>query len=149
MKAPMTKQRRVIKLKRKPLNEMKVSFPSYSENERFARVAVSGFLTQLDPQIDELADVKTAVSEGVTNAIVHGYRNTLGEIFMQIRIFENRHVYIKIRDKGCGHSHILLFSEHLFDVCFVVVSLLVTSTGALKQAVIPLGIKQPLFIKTV
>ena len=55
MKAPMTKQRRVIKLKRKPLNEMKVSFPSYSENERFARVAVSGFLTQLDPQIDELS----------------------------------------------------------------------------------------------
>ena len=100
MKAPMTKQRRVIKLKRKPLNEMKVSFPSYSENERFARVAVSGFLTQLDPQIDELADVKTAVSEGVTNAIVHGYRNTLGEIFMQIRIFENRHVYIKIREKA-------------------------------------------------
>ena len=50
-------------MKRKPLNEMKVSFPSYSENERFARVAVSGFLTQLDPQIDELADVKTAVSE--------------------------------------------------------------------------------------
>ena len=74
---------------------MKVSFPSYSENERFARVAVSGFLTQLDPQIDELADVKTAVSEGVTNAIVHGYRNTLGEIFMQIRIFENRHADIE------------------------------------------------------
>ena len=89
---------------------MKVSFPSYSENERFARVAVSGFLTQLDPQIDELADVKTAVSEGVTNAIVHGYRNTLGEIFMQIRIFENRHVYIKIRDKGCGIADIELFT---------------------------------------
>ena len=63
-------------MKRKPLNEMKVSFPSYSENERFARVAVSGFLTQLDPQIDELADVKTAVSEGVTNAIVHGDRKS-------------------------------------------------------------------------
>ena len=114
MKAPMTKQRRVIKLKRKPLNEMKVSFPSYSENERFARVAVSGFLTQLDPQIDELADVKTAVSEGVTNAIVHGYRNTLGEIFMQIRIFENRHVYIKIRDRGCGIADIEQAMQPLF-----------------------------------
>ena len=106
MKAPMTKQRRVIKLKRKPLNEMKVSFPSYSENERFARVAVSGFLTQLDPQIDELADVKTAVSEGVTN--------TLGEIFMQIRIFENRHVYIKIRDRGCGIADIEQAMQPLF-----------------------------------
>ena len=101
-------------MKRKPLNEMKVSFPGYSENERFARVAVSGFLTQLDPQIDELADVKTAVSEGVTNAIVHGYRNTLGEIFMQIRIFENRHVYIKIRDKGCGIADIEQAMQPLF-----------------------------------
>ena len=101
-------------MKRKPLNEMKVSFPSYSENERFARVAVSGFLTQLDPQIDELADVKTAVAEGVTNAIVHGYRNTLGEIFMQIRIFENRHVYIKIRDKGCGSADIEQAMQPLF-----------------------------------
>ena len=88
---------------------MKVSFPSYSENERFARVAVSGFLTQLDPQIDELADVKTAVSEGVTNAIVHGYRNT-----MQIRIFENRHIYIKIRDKGCGIADIEQAMQPLF-----------------------------------
>lgn len=76
---------------------MKVSFPSYSENERFARVAVSGFLTQLDPQIDELADVKTAVSEGVTNAIVHGYRNTLGgdihadkDIREQTRLHKNK-----------------------------------------------------------
>lgn len=112
--SPDDKQRRVIKLKRKPLNEMKVSFPSYSENERFARVAVSGFLTQLDPQIDELADVKTAVSEGVTNAIVHGYRNTLGEIFMQIRIFENRHVYIKIRDKGCGIADVEQAMQPLF-----------------------------------
>ena len=79
-------------MKRKPLNEMKVSFPSYSENERFARVAVSGFLTQL----------------------VHGYRNTLGEIFMQIRIFENRHVYIKIRDKGCGIADIEQAMQPLF-----------------------------------
>ena len=112
--SPDDKTKERIKLKRKPLNEMKVSFPSYSENERFARVAVSGFLTQLDPQIDELADVKTAVSEGVTNAIVHGYRNTLGEIFMQIRIFENRHVYIKIRDKGCGIADIEQAMQPLF-----------------------------------
>lgn len=111
---PDDKTKESDKIETKTLNEMKVSFPSYSENERFARVAVSGFLTQLDPQIDELADVKTAVSEGVTNAIVHGYRNTLGEIFMQIRIFENRHVYIKIRDKGCGIADIEQAMQPLF-----------------------------------
>ncbi|WP_295210330.1 anti-sigma F factor [Ruminococcus sp.] len=93
---------------------MKVSFPSYSENERFARIAVSGFLTQLDPQIDELADIKTAVSEGVTNAIVHGYRDTVGEIFMQIRIFDGRKVYIKIRDKGCGIKDVEQAMQPLF-----------------------------------
>ncbi len=103
-----------MKLKRKPINEMKVSFPSYSENERFARIAVSGFLTQLDPQIDELADIKTAVSEGVTNAIVHGYRDTVGEIFMQIRIFDGRKVYIKIRDKGCGIKDVEQAMQPLF-----------------------------------
>ena len=101
-------------MKRKPINEMKVSFPSYSENERFARIAVSGFLTQLDPQIDELADIKTAVSEGVTNAIVHGYRDTVGEIFMQIRIFDGRKVYIKIRDKGCGIKDVEQAMQPLF-----------------------------------
>lgn len=103
-----------MKLKRKPINEMKVSFPSYSENERFARIAVSGFLTQLDPQIDELADIKTAVSEGVTNAIFHGYRDTVGEIFMQIRIFDGRKVYIKIRDKGCGIKDVEQAMQPLF-----------------------------------
>ena len=85
-------------MKRKPLNEMKVSFPSYSENERFARVAVSGFLTQLDPQIDELADVKTAVSEGVTNAIVHGYRETLGTVYITAKLYETGKITVKIRD---------------------------------------------------
>ena len=103
-----------MKLKRKPINEMKVSFPSYSENERFARIAVSGFLTQRDPQIDELADIKTAVSEGVTNAIVPGYRDTVGEIFMQIRIFDGRKVYIKIRDKGCGIKDVEQAMQPLF-----------------------------------
>ena len=60
----------------RPINEMSVSFPALSENERFARLAVSGFLSQLDPNIAELSDIKTAVSEAVTNAIVHGYRET-------------------------------------------------------------------------
>lgn len=84
------------------LNEVKFSFPSRSENESFARMAVSGFVSQLDPQIDELSDIKTAVSEAVTNCIVHGYKNTLGIVTMTARLLVGNEVYIKITDKGCG-----------------------------------------------
>ncbi len=101
-------------MKQRLVNEMKLSFPSYSENERFSRIAVSGFITQLDPQIDELSEIKTAVSEGVTNCIVHGYRDTVGEVFIQVRIFEKDKVYIKIRDKGCGIEDIEQAMEPLF-----------------------------------
>ena len=83
-------------MKKRIVNELKMSFPSLSENERFSRLAVSGFLSQLNPQVDELSDIKTAVSEGVTNCIVHGYRNTIGLIYMQIRIFDGGKIYIKI-----------------------------------------------------
>lgn len=96
------------------VNELKMSFPSLSENERFSRLAVSGFLSQLNPRIDELSEIKTAVSEAVTNCIVHAYRNTTGLIFMQVRIFENNKVYIKIRDKGCGITDIKQAMEPLF-----------------------------------
>ena len=68
-------------MKQKILNELKMTFPSLSENERFSRLAVSGFLSQLNPQVDELSDIKTAVSEGVTNCIVHAYRDTIGYIY--------------------------------------------------------------------
>lgn len=101
-------------MKQNALNEMKLSFPSYSENERFARIAVSGFLSQLDPTIDELSDIKTAVSEAVTNCIVHAYRDTTGEIFMNVKIFDKNRVYIKIRDKGCGIENISEAVEPLF-----------------------------------
>lgn len=101
-------------MKLKTKNEMKLSFPSYSENERFSRIAVSGFLTQLDPQIDELSEIKTAVSEAVTNCIVHGYRDTVGEVYIQVRILEKDTVYIKIRDKGCGIDNIEQAMEPMF-----------------------------------
>ena len=101
-------------MKQKIINELKMTFPSLSENERFSRLAVSGFLSQLNPQVDELSDIKTAVSEGVTNCIVHAYRNTIGQIYMQIRIFENSKIYIKIRDKGCGIKDISQAMEPLF-----------------------------------
>lgn len=101
-------------MKQKIVNELKMSFPSLSENERFSRLAVSGFLSQLNPQIDELSEIKTAVSEGVTNCIVHAYRNVAGIIFMQVRIMEKGKIYIKIRDKGCGIPDIKKAMEPLF-----------------------------------
>lgn len=95
-------------------NEVKLRFPSRSANERFARVAVSGFFAQMDPAVDELADIKTAVSEAVTNCIVHGYRDRLGMVSMTLRILEDDVAYILIRDKGCGIPDIARAMEPLF-----------------------------------
>ncbi|MBC8535450.1 anti-sigma F factor [Feifania hominis] len=86
----------------KAINEIKVQFPSKSVNEGFARAVVSSFAAQLDPTIDELADIKTAVSEGVTNAIVHGYRRESGIITITARLYEDRRIQLTIRDRGCG-----------------------------------------------
>lgn len=84
------------------LNEMKLEFLSRSSNESFARVAVSAFISQLDPTLNELTDIKTAVSEAVTNSIIHGYDNTLGIITLTTRIYKDRIVEISIRDIGKG-----------------------------------------------
>ena len=84
------------------LNEMKVEFLSRSANESFARIVVSSFVSQLDPTIAEITDIKTAVSEAVTNSIIHGYKNTVGIIEMVVRIFSDRIVEITITDKGRG-----------------------------------------------
>ncbi len=86
----------------KPMNEMELSFPSCSANEGFARAAVAAFVAQLDPTVDELCDIKTAVSEAVTNCIVHAYRSTIGTIYISCHIYENGRVVVKVRDKGCG-----------------------------------------------
>ena len=86
----------------KTLNEMELSFESRSSNEGFARSAVSAFIAQLDPTISELNDIRTAVSEAVTNCVVHAYKNTIGKINVQVKIYPNSEVIIKIRDKGCG-----------------------------------------------
>ena len=93
---------------------MKVVFPSLSENERFARIAVSGFLSFIDPKVDELADIKTAVSEAVTNCIVHGYPDAVGKIEMSVRVFEDNTVRIRISDKGCGIEDIEEAMQPLF-----------------------------------
>lgn len=98
----------------KIINEMNVSFESRSVNESFARSAVSAFLVQLDPTISELADIKTAVSEAVTNCIVHGYGNRIGTIYINMKISDNGKVTVKIKDKGCGIENIEQAMEPLF-----------------------------------
>ena len=96
------------------LNEMKLSFPSKSCNEAFARAAVAAFVMNLDPTVEELSDLKTAVSEAVTNSIVHGYRRSGGMIYITGRISENGRVVVKIRDKGCGIEDVRQAMEPLF-----------------------------------
>ena len=98
----------------KPINEMKLTLTSRSSNESFARVAVAAFAAQLDPTVEEIGDIKTAVSEAVTNCIVHAYKETLGPIYITVGIFENRKVMIKIRDVGCGIEDVERAMEPLF-----------------------------------
>ena len=83
-------------------NQMNLEFPSKSVNEAFARSAVACFAAQLDPTLEELGDIKTAVSEAVTNCIVHGYPDTIGTIAVRCRILEDNTLDIVIKDKGCG-----------------------------------------------
>ncbi len=98
----------------KPINEMKVTFPSRSANEGFARAVVASFLSQLDPAVDELSDLRTAVSEAVTNCIVHAYRDTIGDITVQMRLYENGRAVVKVRDRGCGIENVEQAMEPLF-----------------------------------
>lgn len=98
----------------KQVNGMKVSFPSRSVNESFARVAVASFIAQLDPTLDELADIKTAVSEAVTNSIVHGYANGIGTIYITVKLYPDNRVTISIRDSGCGIEDVKKAMEPMF-----------------------------------
>ncbi|MEA4921450.1 MAG: anti-sigma F factor [Clostridiaceae bacterium] len=87
---------------KKEINKFTVRFPSKSANESFARSAAAAFAAQLDPTLDELGDIKTAVSEAVTNAIVHGYKDEIGIIVMTVRLMEPDTIEITVIDKGCG-----------------------------------------------
>ncbi|MBE6602190.1 MAG: anti-sigma F factor [Ruminococcaceae bacterium] len=95
-------------------NEMRISLPSLSVNEGMARSAVAAFCAQLNPTAVELADIKCAVSEAVTNSIVHGYRDTVGEITIHVMLCEGRMIQIEIRDKGCGIEDVKRAREPLF-----------------------------------
>ena len=96
-----------------PINEMKLEFVSKSSNEAFARVVAAAFVSQMDPTLEELADVKTAVSEAVTNAIIHGYENKCGIIRMSCRQYDNS-VEIEITDEGKGIEDIEQARQPLF-----------------------------------
>lgn len=96
------------------VNEMKISLPSLSVNESVARSVVAAFCAQLNPTAMDIADIKCAVSEAVTNAIVHGYKNTIGTIYISAKITEKDVVKISIRDKGVGIADVKEAMEPLF-----------------------------------
>ena len=86
----------------KERNYIKLEFPGKSSNEAFARAAAAAFAAQLDPTMEELGDIKTAVSEAVTNAIVHAYPNEIGKVSMRLRILEEDMLEVSVKDWGCG-----------------------------------------------
>lgn len=92
-----------------------MSFESRSVNEAFARVTVSAFAAQLDPTLEELSDIKTAVSEAVTNCIVHAYRNSSGKIYIRAAIYDNGTLKIRIKDIGCGIEDVQQAMQPLYS----------------------------------
>ena len=98
----------------KALNQAQISFSSNSVNEGFGRSAVAAFLAQLDPTVADLTDMKTAVSEAVTNAIVHGYKDRMGTVYITVKLFEDGKAVVRVRDRGCGIPDIAQAMEPLF-----------------------------------
>ena len=96
------------------INRMQLKLPALSANEGMARAAVAAFCAQLDPAAVEIADVKCAVSEAVTNCIVHAYKNTSGIITINVSLLEGRVVKIEIKDKGCGIEDVKEARQPLF-----------------------------------
>ncbi len=95
------------------IQEMTMEFDSSSSNESFARVAVAAFAARLDPTMDEITDIKTAVSEAVTNCIIHGYEGSTGKIRVECKIIANE-LFITIIDRGCGINDIKKAMEPLY-----------------------------------
>lgn len=93
---------------------MKVSFSAISENEGFARVVISGFVMKLGVTPSELADIKTAVSEAVTNSIVHGYKHTQGNVILEAKSYDDGRLCISVIDKGCGIEDVEKAREPFF-----------------------------------
>lgn len=94
-------------------DEIKIILPSRSANEGFARMAVSAFATRFDPTLEEMSDIKTAVSEAVTNAIVHAYKDTIGKIYITVSA-DGENLKVRIRDYGCGIPDVKKALEPLY-----------------------------------
>lgn len=101
-------------MKKKLLNRMSIEVESLSVNESFCRGAVTSFISQLDPTLDEISDIRTAVSEAVTNCVVHAYRETTGTIYISVKYYDDRGVRITVKDKGCGIDNIPRAMEPLY-----------------------------------
>ncbi len=104
-------------MKEQKYNTVRVKFESRSQNEAFARSVAGAYVMSFDPTLEELGDIKTAVSEAVTNAIVHAYSDSIGDITMQLFTKGEYEVHIKISDKGCGIADIRQAMEPLFTTC--------------------------------
>lgn len=105
-------------MKKNTVNRTELYFSAKSENEGFARSAASLFVSQLDPTIEEISDIRTVVSEAVTNAVVHGYRGCdpeKSEIYLELKLYDDRSVRIKVRDRGCGIEDIEKARRPLFS----------------------------------
>ena len=98
----------------KPKNTMKVTFPSRGANEGLARMLIAAFITEADPTVEELCDIKTAVSEAVTNCIVHAYPDRIGTVVLTIAVYPGREVHITVTDRGVGIPDIPQAMEPLF-----------------------------------
>ena len=97
------------------INEFRMTVFSKSANESFVRSAIAAFASQLDPTLEEINDIKTAVSEAITNCIVHAYNEQLGKIYIIAQLTDNNMIKIKIRDKGCGIENIPKAMEPLYS----------------------------------
>ena len=95
-------------------NEMKLTLPALSVNEGVARAVVGAFCAQLNPTVEEVADLKCAVSEAVTNAIVHGYRGEGGPIYISVSLYDDRSILISVRDRGQGIADVALARQPLY-----------------------------------
>lgn len=101
-------------MKMKKCNELKLTLPALSVNEGVARAMVGAFCAQLNPTLEEIADLKCAVSEAVTNSIVHGYRGGSGLLYLSVALYEDRSITVTVRDRGCGIPDVALARTPLY-----------------------------------
>ena len=101
-------------MKTEKINEMRITLPALSVNEGVARALVGAFCAQLNPTLEEIADLKCAVSEAVTNCIVHAYRGEGGPIYISVSLYSDRSITVTVRDRGCGIPDVALARQPLY-----------------------------------